>query len=457
MSTSLPARTDEEVLARARDGVGSSRFNSLFAGERSDYQSDEAADLAFCGYLAFQTSDPDQIVRIWQQSKRWKARRKTYPMYAAATAGAALRNRAAYVDPTGRHGPQGRIETNGHGNGQVESRTSAPPPPPNYPPTPAAGPDGKQKRRASELREQRIDWLVHPWIPRGELTFVVGPPACGKSTLLAWLMSVATSTVCLPGHEENAERMLLPRIKAHGADLDKVLLLEGNHWSVPSSRRALVAEVLEAKADLVLIDPVDSYIDDGLGENNAQTVRQALEALAYVANATNAAVVAVRHPGKNPDNPCPGSRAWRAVPRMIIQLATDLRTPPRAFLHLLKDSLASGAPDTYFSLAGDEPEQPKRFRFGEAVRAAESEIARMVGDRAERKKLDVACDFLRGVLSEGEQEAGWVLKSAQGLGLSPGTCYLAADRLGITRRRVGGGKTVQHFWDPPGEWPADQN
>ena len=51
--------------------------------------------------------------------------------------------------------------------------------------------------------------------------------------------------------------------------------------------------------NIFILDPIDSYLDEGLSEDRGQHVRPLLEAAAWIAKETGAAVVATRHPGKD--------------------------------------------------------------------------------------------------------------------------------------------------------------
>jgi hypothetical protein len=205
--------------------------------------------------------------------------------------------------------------------------------------------------------------------------------------------------------------------------------------------------------DLVIIDPIDSYCDPEVYPNDNKAVRDMLESLIRVAVATKVAMVAVRHPGKATDNICPGAASWQNVPRHIVQMLSDGRKPPKRYLSLPKDSLGTSATDTHYELVSRGKGNPPIFTIGKAVVGAEAEIAAMVTDSGERKRVDYAADFIRDFLKEGEQEAGAVLNALKALGIPSSTGYLAKDLLGVKTRRDGGGRGTKHYWTPPEVWP----
>ena len=75
--TMLP---DDAVIKMASNASNGEKFRKLFSGDTSDYPSQNEADLALCGVLAFWCGrDPEQIDRLFRQSalfrKKWDSRR----------------------------------------------------------------------------------------------------------------------------------------------------------------------------------------------------------------------------------------------------------------------------------------------------------------------------------------------------------------------------------------------
>lgn len=301
---------------------------------------------------------------------------------------------------------------------------------------------------ASQVAQKTVNWLVSPYIPRGMLTMVVGQPATGKSTFMAWLTSKASRVVVLPGHEEDPGLMLLPRLRAHSVNLNNVLILQGSHWDMPHKRDQLVRMVQGHGADLVVVDPVDSYISDGYSENDGQHVRAVLEAFAYVAQQTTAAVVGVRHPGKDPTNVMVGSRQWRAVPRAIVELLVDAGPPQRRIVRPYKDSLGQNAPARCFDLVG-RAGQPLVFQLRELVDPDAVELVKEVPDRIERSKIDQAVELLRRLLANGEVESRTVYAAGEAERLKDRTIRYAAEQLRLVTRRDGFGPDQRCFWSLP--------
>jgi hypothetical protein len=280
------------------------------------------------------------------------------------------------------------------------------------------------------------------------LSFLVGLPGSGKSTFLAYLMSKAKQTILLPGWEEDTGCMLVPRLKVNGVQLGTVRILTRPDWFVPSRLPRLAELVGKDRAELVVLDPVDDYLDDGINENDNLAVRVALTGLAQLAKRTGAAVVATRHPGKDPANVMVGSRAWRAVPRSILELIEDPGPPRRRLIQSFKDSLGQDVATRYFDLVG-EPGSPRAFVLGNAVAELVVAEAKEVPDRIERWTIDQAEELVRGLLADGEMEAKRVYQAAQEERFTERTIKRAAERIGVVYRREGNGQLHRSYWSLP--------
>lgn len=331
-----------------------------------------------------------------------------------------------------------------------------PPPPPEVtPPDEQLHPPSLNRiipgRLASQVQRCMARWFVPGLIPANCLSFVVGDPSTGKSTFGAWLCSQAKAPAILPGQEEDPAFALVPRLAAHRVRLERCVLLDDRLWSVPYDRRALTDVLRAHKADLLWVDPVDSYVGE-CGENDGQAVRAALEALARVARDTPCTIVCARHPGKSPGNICPGSRQWRAVPREIVELRHDQGPPSQRVLRCRKNPYNAATGPQRYDLVGAQGEPPL-FKLGEAVAA---DLADTLGltDPVDRWKVDEASELLRALLGEAEQESSWIYQQAELQRLSERTVRYAARRLGVTVRREGVGREHRSFWALPVSTPA---
>lgn len=313
----------------------------------------------------------------------------------------------------------------------------APPPPPSV-----VG----QGRLASAIHAEPIRWFLPGFLPAGVLTLVVGEPRTGKSSMGAWMCSMADRPAIMPGQEEDVARLLLPRLHAHGANLHDVLILDDRQWSMPHDRQGLTDRLRAHACDLLWVDPIDSYCGE-TGENDGPGVRAALEALSRVARDTGALVAAARHPGKSAGNVCPGSRQWRAVPREIVELRRDPGPPERRILRLLRDPLNVAPSPRAYHLEGRTGTCP--------VFVLDSPIADQVadtigqGDIVDRWMVDEAETLICALLADGEQTSVHIYQQAELHRLRERTVRVAMRRLGVVVRREGSGLEHRSYWSLP--------
>jgi hypothetical protein len=169
-------------------------------------------------------------------------------------------------------------------------------------------------QRFSETPEKVIDWMWPGVIPRGMLSLLGGKQGLGKSFLICDLAARVSAgkpmpdglinppgKVLLLAREDDASCVLLPRLKAAGADLTRIC------WSVfantqtgsPLDLAAHVNLLVEATAthafDLIVVDTFAAFAPTGTDANAAQDVRLLLDALTRLARQTGAAVMVVAH------------------------------------------------------------------------------------------------------------------------------------------------------------------
>src|SRR5262249_16691579 len=157
----------------------------------------------------------------------------------------------------------------------------------------------------------------------------------------------------------------------------------------------LLTRVVKArKAGLVILDPIDSYVDEGVHENDSQAVRHCLEAAADLAERTGAAVVGSRHPGKDPTNVCPGGRARRAVRRVIVELVEEEGEEKQRYPRPYKYSCGDPPPPLSFRLVRAAAGPPV-WTQGKAVAPEVADLARVLPDKEERAKVEAATELLR--------------------------------------------------------------
>ena len=193
---------------------------------------------------------------------------------------------------------------------------------------------------------QPLPWLWPGRLAAGRLALIDGDPGQGKSLLTLDVAARLTSgrelpdgyrprepaaVLLLPGGEDHLEDTIEPRLRAAGADFHHVYA-----WSTtfaeppvfPESCPRLQALIERTRARLVLLDPFFAFLGPDTGSLNDLMIRRALTPLARVAEATQAALVLIRHLGKGSAGKAAcyrglGSLAILGAMRTAFLVATD--------------------------------------------------------------------------------------------------------------------------------------
>jgi AAA domain-containing protein len=272
-------------------------------------------------------------------------------------------------------------------------------------------------RLASQVPAGMVHWLLRPWFPLDMLSMVVGLPGVGKSTFTAWLIGHAGTACILPGFEEVVEVMTIPRLVTNGVNLNLVRFLDDRPYRMPRDYATICRILTGWEAQLLIIDPIDSYMEESMNENIGPDVRSYLEAWAGVAKETNCAVVGVRHPGKDRTNVMPGSRQWRAVPRSIVELAADGGTPRRLHIRHYKDSLGQDAKPREYELKG-KPGEPKAFHMKGELDLSLNDLSLVASDPTGRTKVLEAAKLIKHMFEQEEKPlVNDLVKACKSLGI----------------------------------------
>lgn len=199
--------------------------------------------------------------------------------------------------------------------------------------------------RASEIPCTPINWLWPQRIVGDGLTIITGPVGVSKSLISVDVAArVSTGhkwpdgtgnaplgTVILFGAEDDAGKVVVPRLKAAGADLERVLVCQGTQGDAEEPENVILErhiDQLRAALDtvtdcrLIVFDPLPDYL--AADENSSREVRAALMPLARLAQERNVAVVAVLHQNKKTDlttvQRIAGSGAFVQIARIVLAI-----------------------------------------------------------------------------------------------------------------------------------------
>lgn len=328
---------------------------------------------------------------------------------------------------------------------------------------------GSPLQTVASVQPREAEYLAEPYLPRGMITILAGHAGQGKTTLALWLASHVSNGDLMPGGKpgnvyyfttENDESIVLrPRLEAMDARLDRVMVMrsDARQLTLTDPRLFEMHKIFDGKPDLIVFDPVQSYVGKKLDMNRTDDVRFMMDNLNKLLHATNAAVVLICHTKKAPmgfnGRPCElinGSSDFVNAARSVCFLGRDPARPDVCVVAQEKNSL--GLPGV--SLA---------FTIGEdgAVHWSDEECeltAAQILTYSDEKRRHAASPSeraqaaLRDLLAKNEKMRSTdILEACAKQGISRSAVYRARDELPIQKQRTGMGS----FWSMPAKSQMD--
>jgi predicted ATP-dependent serine protease len=201
---------------------------------------------------------------------------------------------------------------------------------------------------ARSIPDRSLEYLAEPWLPRGELTLLVGDPAIGKSTFAAHIAATiaehsAQDRKTLFLSSEDYAEIIKQRLQANSQDpekapaLDRVAViddldLDATYPHGVPELRVMVKEVEERLGEvaLLVLDPLLTFL--GCGTSSYKKARMEIQALRQWSRTTQTSVLGVIHRTKNGSS-TRGSGALVEVVRNIIGIRAEKDSEIRCLYH----------------------------------------------------------------------------------------------------------------------------
>jgi hypothetical protein len=206
---------------------------------------------------------------------------------------------------------------------------------------------------ASEIRPERVRWLWKGRIALRSLAVIAGEPGLGKSLLTNALLPALVTRGRLEGElhghprdvlvasaEDDWGSVVVPRLMAQGADLERVFRLDMEHaaetLTLPDHVSQLAGAVHEHRRAgrpiaLVVLDPIGAFLSAATDTHKDAQVRRALAPLAQLAIDADLVVAVVAHLTKDGSQRLlqrvSGAGAFGAAPRSVLGFARDPNDP----------------------------------------------------------------------------------------------------------------------------------
>ena len=340
--------------------------------------------------------------------------------------------------------------------------------------------------RASQIECTPINWLWPQRIVGDGLTIITGPVGISKSLISVDVAGRVTTggkwpdgtghapqgSVLLFGAEDDAGKVVVPRLMAAGADLDRVHVCQGTAMAGDDDEPAAVIlerhigelrAALDEIADcrLIVFDPLPDYIN--ADENKSAEVRAALVPLARLAQEKNVAVVAILHQNKKNDlttvQRISGSGAFAQIARVVLSIGThpedvDKETGKRRVMIVSKNNYGERDIGQAYEIETRANDQPGIvWQAGTITMDADQIARRPTGGQEHESKRGEAVDALREMLALGEKNAGAVTEGLQDAGFGRRQIDHAAKALNVIKRKTSDG----WCWRLPAREPGRAN
>jgi hypothetical protein len=292
----------------------------------------------------------------------------------------------------------------------------------------------------SQFEKREIEWLWKDRIPMYTLSIFEGDGGRGKSTLIADICSRLSKGETLP--EDDTERppkrilllaaeddpnyVLRPRFETHGANLDNVMLDDQAMILNEDGLVALTNAIIRHKIDIVVVDPIVSFLGQKLDMNKGNDVRSVLGPLVKLGRDLKCTFIVVRHFNKSRDGSASqrgaGSVDFRNAARAVMQV---IYADEQTYLALEKSNYAAKAKTLTFSIVNG------RLQWGAPSDLTADQLHSTSQSPSEKSALDEAVSFLEDELKLVAKPTNTLLKSARKNGIAEKTLRRAKDKLGL--------------------------
>lgn len=315
----------------------------------------------------------------------------------------------------------------------------------------------------SDVKTEPVNWLWYPYIAIGKITLLQGDPGDGKSTMMINLIAELSKGGATPDgvafgrprkiiyqcSEDGASDTIKPRLEAAGADCRNIAFINEEVYSgLTLDDERIRDAIIECKPQLVVIDPIQSYIGNDSDLQIAVRARKLMRRISLWASCYKCAIVLIGHLSKKERSKelyrGLGSIDVVASARSVLQVERDGQDEDIRHVRQVKNSLAPKGADLTFEIRSDTG-----FRWGTTDRPATviKEAMRTPEEQLPRNKHELAALLITRVLADGPVESTEIRKIVANYGIGEKTMNDAKAELGIKPYR----KMRRWYWAIPGK------
>lgn len=275
----------------------------------------------------------------------------------------------------------------------------------------------------ADVEEQNIDWLWYPYLARGQVTILEGPPGLGKSYLAQMIAGHIIDGKSLPSTRERRiapSRVLYCDLENSVASVTKKRITwngfkrQGNYFQEERPFSVDDIEVMEQieerlgklKPAIVVFDTMNTYLGRA-DAFKAHEITQTMTRFRQLAEQYQCAVVLVRHLTKGSRDRDliergQGSMSIAGMARLIIQVGRMPDDEDVKVFGMVKNNLTKFPMPMTFTIdekASKEDPDSSKFTWGEWQKGRTFEEIMATKKEEGGSALDDAKDFVRDQLS----------------------------------------------------------
>ena len=307
------------------------------------------------------------------------------------------------------------------------------------------------------VHEEKVEWLLYPFIPYGKITILQGDPGEGKTTLALQIIArltmgqpvIETAAAAKPVNvifqtaEDGLADTIKPRLVAAGADCSRVLVINDTEKALTLEDERLEAAIRQTGARLVVLDPIQGYLGAGVDMHRANEIRPVMKRAGDLAEKYRCAIILIGHMNKNSGERSSyrglGSIDFQAAARSVLVVGRVKDDPTLRVVCQTKSSLVPEGKSVAFRL---HPETGFQW-VGEYDISADE----LLSGGGKGHKLREAKAFLTELLEDGPMPQTEIETAAREKGIREKTLRNARYELEIESRKVG----KRWVWSmPPG-------
>lgn len=317
----------------------------------------------------------------------------------------------------------------------------------------------------SEVAAVPIRWLWYPYIAVGKITLLQGDPGDGKSTMMMHFIAELSKGGATPDGvafgrpqkiiyqcaEDGAKDTIRQRLEEAGADSRNIAFLnEEVHEGLTLDDERIREFISGFRPQLVVIDPIQSYLDNESDLYMAVRARKLMRRLGMWASIYNCAIVLIGHLRKQGNTKDLyrglGSIDVPAAARSVLHVERDVSDNDLRIVHQIKNNLAPLGKDMYFEIRSGTG---FRWLIDRAVGGSNETVVtpRAIEDVLPKNKHELAALLITKVLANGPVESMEIKKLMAEYRIGDKTMNEVKAELGIKPYR----KMRSWYWVLPGK------